>query len=154
MADITREEIEHKKKERATAKRMMQDSLRWWVGFQSVPSIMIMVGTLVGSAYYLKSEALAVVTGLVATVTMGLINVLTQMTAPSEKPSELAKSSDNLHHAHEKELSNTHKQMTSLIELLAETISEKIDPLYNKDEKPTKKLISDIIKPSVGKGKK
>ena len=154
MADITREEIEHKKKERATAKRMMQDSLRWWVGFQSVPSIMIMVGTLVGSAYYLKSEALAVVTGLVATVTMGLINVLTQMTAPSEKPSELAKSSDNLHHAHEKELANTHKQMTSLIELLAETISEKIDPLYNKDKKPTKKLISDIIKPSVGKGKK
>ena len=154
MEQLTREEIEQKKRERATAKRMMQDSLRWWVGFQSVPSIMIMVGTLVGSAYYLKSEALAVVTGLVATVTMGLINVLTQMTAPAEKPSELAKSSDNLHHAHEKELANTHKQMTSLIELLAETISEKVDPLYNKDKKPTKKLINDIIKPSIKKGKK
>ena len=154
MNDITREEIQAKKKERATAKRMMQDSLRWWVGFQSVPSIMIMVGTLVGSAYYLKSEALAVVTGLVATVTMGLINVLTQMTAPSEKPSELAKSSDNLHHAHEKELANTHKQMTSLIELLAETIAKQMDPLYNNSKKPAKRLISDILKPNAGKGKK
>ena len=154
MTDITREEIQAKKKERATAKRMMQDSLRWWVGFQSVPSIMIMVGTLVGSAYYLKSEALAVVTGLVATVTMGLINVLTQMTAPSEKPSELAKSSDNLHHAHEKELANTHKQMTSLIELLAETIAKQMDPLYNNSKKPDKRLISDILKPNAGKGKK
>ena len=97
MEQLTREEIEQKKRERATAKRMMQDSLRWWVGFQSVPSIMIMVGTLVGSAYYLKSEALAVVTGLVATVTMGLINVLQQMTAPPEKESEMSKAMTETH---------------------------------------------------------
>ena len=80
MAQLTREQIEQKKSERAAAKRLMIDSLRKNVGTLAVPSIMIMVGTLVGSAYYLKSEALAVVTGLVSTVTLGLINVLQQMT--------------------------------------------------------------------------
>jgi cytochrome c biogenesis protein CcdA len=81
---MSKEEIADIKRKRATAKRLMQDSLRYWVGILSVPSIMIMVGTLVASAYYLKSEALAVVTGLVSTVTLGLINVLQQMTAPPE----------------------------------------------------------------------
>jgi len=79
---MSKEEIAAKKKERAAARRLMIDKLRFWVGVFSVPSIMIMVGILVGSAYYLKSEALAVVTGLVSTVTLGLINVLQQMTAP------------------------------------------------------------------------
>tara|TARA_Y100001963_G_scaffold30723_1_gene42160 strand:+ start:627 stop:1076 length:450 start_codon:yes stop_codon:yes gene_type:complete len=79
---MSKEEIAAKKKQRAAARRLMIDKLRFWVGVFSVPSIMIMVGILVGSAYYLKSEALAVVTGLVSTVTLGLINVLQQMTAP------------------------------------------------------------------------
>tara|TARA_Y100001963_G_scaffold124300_1_gene174999 strand:- start:358 stop:819 length:462 start_codon:yes stop_codon:yes gene_type:complete len=82
MPELTKEEIARKKKERAVARRLMIDRLRFWVGVFSVPSIMIMVAILVGSAYYLKSEALAVVTGLVSTVTLGLINVLQQMTAP------------------------------------------------------------------------
>ena len=115
---------------------------------------MIMVGVLVGSAYYLKSEALAVVTGLVSTVTLGLINVLQQMTAPPEKPSDIARASDNLHHAHEQELKNTHKQMSSIIELLADIITEKMDPLYNKSDKPSKRLVTDIMKSGSKKRKK
>ena len=97
MAQLTREQINDIKKKRATQKRMMQDSLRYWVGILSVPSILIMVGTLVASAYYLKSESLAVVSGLVATVTMGLINVLQQMTAPPEKESEMSKAMTETH---------------------------------------------------------
>ena len=154
MAPLSREEIEEKKRKRATAKRLMADSLRYWVGILSVPSIMIMVGTLVASAYYLKSEALAVVTGLVSTVTLGLINVLQQMTAPPEKPSDIARASDNLHHAHEQELKNTHKQMSSIIELLADIITEKMDPLYNKSDKPSKRLVTDIMKSGSKKRKK
>ena len=102
MAQLTREEIEKIKKDRATAKRLMQDSLRYWVGILSIPSIVLMVGTLVASAYYLKSESLAVVSGLVATVTMGLINVLTQMTAPPELPSEMSKALDGINHTLDK----------------------------------------------------
>ena len=51
MAQLTREQINDLKKKRATQKRMMQDSLRYWVGILSVPSILIMVAVLVGSAY-------------------------------------------------------------------------------------------------------
>ena len=95
---LTKDQIESKKRQRASAKRLMIDKLRFWVGVFSVPSIMIMVGVLVGSAYYLKSEALAVVTGLVSTVTLGLINVLQQMTAPPEKEdSVLTLAKENAH---------------------------------------------------------
>ena len=95
---LNKEQVAAIKRKRATAQRLMQDRLRFWVGVFSVPSILIMVGVLVGSAYYLKSEALAVVTGLVATVTMGLINVLTQMTAPPEKEdSVLTLAKENAH---------------------------------------------------------
>ena len=99
---LSKEEIDKLKRDRAVKKRMMADSLRYYVGIQSVPAIMVMVGVLVGSAYYLKSEALAVVTGLVSTVTLGLINVLQQMTAPPEKPSDAAKANENTSHALEK----------------------------------------------------
>ena len=95
---LNKEQVAAIKRKRSTAQRLMQDRLRFWVGVFSVPSILIMVGVLVGSAYYLKSEALAVVTGLVATVTMGLINVLTQMTAPPEKEdSVLTLAKENAH---------------------------------------------------------
>ena len=93
---LTKEEIDAIKRKRASEKRLMIDKLRLWVGIFSVPSIMIMVGTLVASAYFLKSEALAVVTGLVSTVTLGLINVLQQMTAPPEKESDARHANDNL----------------------------------------------------------
>ena len=102
MAQLSKEEIDKIKKDRAVKKRMMADSLRYYVGIQSVPAIMIMVGVLVGSAYYLKSEALAVVTGLVSTVTLGLINVLQQMTAPPEKPSDAAEANKAANHSLEK----------------------------------------------------
>ena len=99
---LTKEEIDNIKRKRATAKRLMQDSLRYWVGILSIPSIVLMVGTLVASAYYLKSESLAVVSGLVATVTMGLITVLQQMTAPPELPSEMSKALEDLNHTLDK----------------------------------------------------
>ena len=102
MAQLSREQVEEIKRKRASEKRLMIDSLRKNVGTLAVPSIMIMVGTLVGSAYYLKSEALAVVTGLVSTVTLGLINVLQQMTAPPEKPSDAAKANEAANHSLEK----------------------------------------------------
>ena len=107
---MTKEEIDEIKRKRATAKRMMQDRLRYVVGMQSVPAIMIMVGTLVASAYYLKSESLAVVSGLVATVTMGLINVLTQMTAPPEKENDVVTIAKEVAHTTDKMVDNLMNQ--------------------------------------------
>jgi len=127
MPKYTKEEIEAIKAKRASEKRLMIDSLRKNVGTLAVPSIMIMVGTLVGSAYYLKSEALAVVTGLVSTVTLGLINVLQQMTAPPEKPSDIAKASENLHHANEKHIDYQNSQLELVFNLLSNLIIDKKD---------------------------
>lgn len=99
---LTKEQIDKIRRDRATAKRLMTERMRVYVAYTSVPAIMIMVGTLVGSAYFLQSEALAVVTGLVSTVTLGLINVLQQMTAPPEKKSDAAEANEKTFHAFEK----------------------------------------------------
>ena len=113
MPQLTKEQIAQKKKERAVARRLMIDRLRFWVGVFSVPSIMIMVGILVGSAYYLKSEALAVVTGLVSTVTLGLINVLQQMTAPPAPDDPVLQLAKENAHLQEMMVDNLMKQNKS-----------------------------------------
>ena len=151
---MDREQIEEIKRKRAAEKRLMIDSLRKNVGKLAVPSIMIMVGTLVGSAYYLKSEALAVVTGLVSTVTLGLINVLQQMTAPPEKPSDIARASDNLHHAVEKQIAYSAEQFQFMLKLFQQMVGGKIDELYGNNDKPDSDLIDEVIKSSKKRGKK
>ena len=152
MPVLTREEINDIKKKRATAKRLMQDSLRYWVGILSIPSIVLMVGTLVASAYYLKSESLAVISGLVATVTMGLINVLQQMTAPPELPSEMSKALDGINHTLDKTVDHLITQERPETEISMDknhisiggngmkvaTSNEK-DLIWGKDGKPKKK---------------
>ena len=105
------------KRKRARDQRLMQDKLRFWVGVFSVPSIMIMVGVLVGSAYYLKSEALAVVTGLVSTVTLGLINVLQQMTAPPEKEDSVLTLAKENSHLQEMMAKNLMQQKSAKIKM-------------------------------------
>ena len=53
---------------------------------------------LIAAAYYLGESQLAVVTGLISTITLGLINVLQQMTAPPEKEdSVLTLAKENAH---------------------------------------------------------
>ena len=154
MAQLSREQVEEIKRKRASEKRLMIDSLRKNVGTLAVPSIMIMVGTLVGSAYYLKSEALAVVTGLVSTVTLGLINVLQQMTAPPEKPSDIAKASDNLHHAVEKQIAYSAEQFQFMLKLFQQMVGGKIDEMYGNNDKLDSDLIDNVLKSSKKRRKK
>ena len=90
MAQLSKEEIAKKKKERAAAKRLMIDKLRFWVGVFSVPTILIMACMLIGAAYYLGESQLAVVTGLISTITIGLINVLNGMVVPPAPEDPLA----------------------------------------------------------------
>ena len=102
MAELTKEQIEDIKKKRATAKRMMQDRLRYVVGMQAVPAIIVMVGTMVASAYYLKSESVAVISAMISSVVMGLINVLQQMTAPPTPPSAIEQAHKDTSHSLDK----------------------------------------------------
>ena len=99
MAQLSKEEIAKKKKERAAAKRLMIDKLRFWVGVFSVPTILIMACMLIGAAYFLGESQLAVVTGLISTITIGLINVLNGMVVPPAPEDPLAVvAKDLVHH--------------------------------------------------------
>ena len=96
---LTREEIAQKKKERASAKRLMIDKLRFWVGVFSVPTILIMCCMLIASAYYLGESQLAVVTGLFSATVIQLLNVLNGMVAPPAPEDPLAVvAKDLVHH--------------------------------------------------------
>ena len=96
---LTKEEILQKKKERASAKRLMIDKLRFWVGVFSVPTILIMSCMLIASAYYLGESQLAVVTGLISAITIQLLNVLNGMVAPPAPEDPLAVvAKDLVHH--------------------------------------------------------
>ena len=99
MPELTKEQIAAKKKERMAAKRLMIDKLRFWVGVCSVPTILIMACMLIGAAYYLGESQLAVVTGLISTITIGLINVLNGMVVPPAPEDPLAVvAKDLVHH--------------------------------------------------------
>ena len=99
---MSKQEIEAKKKERAAARRLLIDKLRFWVGVFSVPTILIMACMLIAAAYYLGESQLAVVTGLISTITLGLINVLTSMVAPPPPEDPLATvAKDLVHHLQE-----------------------------------------------------
>ena len=96
---MSKEDIAQKKKERMAAKRLMIDKLRFWVGVFSVPTILIMACMLIGAAYYLGESQLAVVTGLISTITIGLINVLNGMVVPPAPEDPLAVvAKDLVHH--------------------------------------------------------
>ena len=102
MPNLSKEEIERKKKERMAQKRLMIDRLRFWVGVFSVPTILIMACMLIGAAYYLGESQLAVVTGLISTITIGLINVLNGMVVPPPPEDPLAVvAKDLVHHMQE-----------------------------------------------------
>ena len=107
---MSKEEIAKKKKERMAAKRLMIDKLRFWVGVFSVPTILIMACMLIGAAYYLGESQLAVVTGLISTITIGLINVLNGMVVPPAPEDPLAVVAKDLVH-HLQDQANNQKDM-------------------------------------------
>ena len=99
MAQLSKEEVVALKKKRAADKRLMIDKLRFWVGVFSVPTILIMACMLIAAAYYLGESQLAVVTGLISTITIGLINVLNGMVVPPAPEDPLAVvAKDLVHH--------------------------------------------------------
>lgn len=107
---LSKEEIAEKKKERAAAKRLMIDKLRFWVGVFSVPTILIMSCMLIASAYYLGESQLAVVTGLISAITIQLLNVLNGMVAPPAPEDPLAVVAKDLVH-HLQDQANNQKDM-------------------------------------------
>ena len=144
MSNLSKEEIEKRKKERMAAKRLMIDKLRFWVGVFSVPTILIMACMLIGAAYYLGESQLAVVTGLISTITIGLINVLNGMVVPPPPEDPLAVvAKDLVHHMQEQNKSAEISMDKNHIKIggngMKIATSNDKDLVWGNDKKPIKK---------------
>ena len=144
MSNLSKEEIEKRKRERMAAKRLMIDKLRFWVGVFSVPTILIMACMLIGAAYYLGESQLAVVTGLISTITIGLINVLNGMVVPPPPEDQLAVvAKDLVHHMQEQNKSAEISMDKNHIKIggngMKIATSNDKDLVWGNDKKPIKK---------------
>ena len=84
---MTKEDLEKLKNNRAAKQRLMKDRAMVWVSMLALPSICLMVASLIYSAKTLGESQLAVISGLVSSVTIGLITVLQRITgAEKEDP--------------------------------------------------------------------
>ena len=81
-------DVDAKVRQREVIKRIMKDRAIYIVSIMALPSICLMVGALIYSAKTLGDSQLAVISGLVSSVTIGLITVLQRITG-SEKEDPL-----------------------------------------------------------------
>ena len=84
---MKKQDIDAKVRQRDVIKRIMKDRAVYIVSILALPSICLMVGALIYSAKTLGESQLAVISGLVSSVTIGLITVLQRITgAEKEHP--------------------------------------------------------------------
>ena len=84
---MKKQDIDARVRQRDVIKRIMKDRAVYIVSILALPSICLMVGALIYSAKTLGESQLAVISGLVSSVTIGLITVLQRITgAEKEDP--------------------------------------------------------------------
>ena len=86
--EISRAEIDEKKDKRMMNQRLLKDRAMFVISLLALPAIVIMVGALIFSAMRLQESSLAVVSGLVSSVTIGLISILMKLSG-ADKPDPL-----------------------------------------------------------------
>ena len=79
---LSHEEIDEKRRQRNMAKRLMLDKLRMYLGVCAPFLLTLMVIALIWSAQVLEESKLAVVTGLISTISIGLLNILNGISVP------------------------------------------------------------------------
>ena len=90
MAKLTHEEIDKKRHERNVLKRLMVDRLRMYLGTTAPFLLTAMVIALIWSAQVLEESKLAVVTGLISTISIGLLNILNGISVPHHEDPQAA----------------------------------------------------------------
>ena len=88
MAELSQFEINRKKAKRMLQQRLLKDRAMFVISLLALPAIVIMVGALIFSAMRLQESSLAVVSGLVSSVTIGLISILMKLSG-ADKPDPL-----------------------------------------------------------------
>ena len=92
---LTQAQIDAKKAKRMLQQRLLKDRAMYVISLLSLPAIVIMVGALIFSAMKLQESSLAVVSGLVSSVTIGLISILMKLSG-ADKPDPLVEICKNL----------------------------------------------------------
>ena len=72
---LSRSEIDIRKAKRMADQRLLKDKAMYVISLLSLPAIVILVGAMIFSAMQLQESSLAVVSGLVSSVTIGLISI-------------------------------------------------------------------------------
>ena len=85
---LTQAQINAKKAKRMMNQRLLKDRAMFVISLLALPAIVIMVGALIFSAMKLQESSLAVVSGLVSSVTIGLISILMKLSG-ADKPDPL-----------------------------------------------------------------
>ena len=81
-------EVSKKIANRLMQQRLLKDRAMFAISILALPAIVIMVGALIFSAMKLQESSLAVVSGLVSSVTIGLISILMKLSG-ADKPDPL-----------------------------------------------------------------
>ena len=95
MDKLTPAQIAAKKAKRMMHQRLLKDKAMYVISLLSLPAIVIMVGALIFSAMQLQESSLAVVSGLVSSVTIGLISILMKLSG-ADKPDPVVEICKNL----------------------------------------------------------
>ena len=82
---LSRSEIDIRKAKRMADQRLLKDKAMYVISLLSLPAIVILVGAMIFSAMQLQESSLAVVSGLVSSVTIGLISILMKLSG-ADKP--------------------------------------------------------------------
>ena len=88
-------EIDRKKAHRMMQQRLLKDRAMYVISLLALPAIVIMVGALIFSAMQLQESSLAVVSGLVSSVTICLISILMKLSG-ADKPDPVVEICKNL----------------------------------------------------------
>ena len=92
---LSQAQINAKKAKRMMNQRLLKDRAMFVISLLSLPAIVIMVGALIFSAMRLEESSLAVIAGLVSSVTIGLISILMKLSG-ADKPDPLVEICKNL----------------------------------------------------------
>ena len=82
---MSKVDVAAKKAKRMMNQRLLKDRAMFVISLLALPAIVIMVGALIFSAMKLQESSLAVVSGLVSSVTIGLISILMKLSG-ADKP--------------------------------------------------------------------
>ena len=85
---MSKADVAAKKAKRMMNQRLLKDRAMFVISLLALPAIVIMVGALIFSAMKLQESSLAVVSGLVSSVTIGLISILMKLSG-ADKPDPL-----------------------------------------------------------------